>query len=375
MKKILAGMLLICLLIAGCSSLYTATKKHIIRGDSYYQNQSNYRALMEYSKALSEIDSMDDNASGRFVKAALFYHMHLIDAVSLYKNASPNVQSKHSYLGQMIASDPNFDFLKRALKELINVESYPNDYNTEKIEPLLFVEKGLITGDYLLRVTERDQMNEFVVQPDSPVTQDFMVRSLKYAYLEAARSFYLDAWARAIIIFKSDNPPSNINYLMSLCQKRLQDTYSAIIDSIESQAVFGSPQKVKHYKEVLDRIKEFDINLSLSNLSFGKAANITSEKVTLVILSESMNKGETVMDGSFHLQEMRQRMSRAIEEIVEEKKDQSDEYLIDALEALVRVKEFDYGYGDDTLNFINNTLFDIYLNLFRSYAKAQQTSK
>ncbi|MFA5795103.1 MAG: hypothetical protein WC980_08605 [Candidatus Brocadiia bacterium] len=374
MKRILV-IVLVGWLGMGCSSLYTATKEHISRGDEYYQRQSNYRALMEYSKALSEIDSLDDSASGRFVKAALFYHMHLIDAVSLYKNVSPNVQAKHSYLGQMILSDPNIDFLERALKELISVETKPKDYNVEKIEPFLFVEKGLIAGDYLTRVAKQGVMNNTVAHPDSPVPVDFMERSSRYAYLEAARGFYLDAWARVIIVSKSDDPPNNINYLLALCNNRLKNNYSEIIDSLELQPVAGSPQKIEHYKEVLGRINEFSINTSLSSLSFDKTANITLEKVSLAVLNEPLSKGETVLDGAFHLQEMRHQMSRAIEEIVEDKKEQADEYLLNALESLVRTKEFDYGYGDDTLNFLNTTISDIYLNLYRSFVAIKQPVK
>jgi hypothetical protein len=374
MKKII---ILITVLIlaadAGCYSLYTTTKKRIVRGDNYQQRQLSYRALLEYSRALTEVDKMDDDAPGRFLTGALYYHLHLIDAVNMYRNAPDSVKSRHPYLGEQIALKPDMDFLAMACAELVRAENNPRSYNTGKVEPLLVAERGLIAGDYLMQAYARLKTGPALARPEHGIPLDFIDRISRYAYLDVARNFYLEAWATAVIISHQDEPPLNIRFISNLAAQRLRDTYLALVDVFESLPNAQSPRRLQQYKSALSRLEEFDITSKPADLSFDKDSNITSEKVCSVILGEAISKGDVVLDGDWHLQEMRRQMSQAITEMLDEKEQHTDDYLMAALKSLIRARAFSYNPTEETIRFLDEARFDIFLNLYRSFSSSEAT--
>ena len=374
MKKIV---ILIAILIlatdVGCYSLYTTTKKRISRSDDYQQKQLPYRALLELSRALTEVDKMDDDAPGRFMSGALYYHLHLIDVVNLYKNAPDSIKSRHPYLSELIAQKPDINFLEMACAELIRAENNPKSYNTDKVEPYLMIERGLIAGDYLMHKYESAKAGPGLVQPEHGIPMDFIDKISRYAYLNVVRNFYLEAWAMAIITRHRGETPNNIRFMSELATRRLRDTYASLIDVFESLPVSQPLQRLQQYKSVFNRLEEFDMESKPANLSFDKRSNITPEKVCSAILGETVNKSNVVLDGAFHLHEMRRQMSQAITEMVVEKSQRTNDYLLLALKSLIRTRAFGYNTTEETISFIDEARFDIFLNLYRSFTRPETT--
>lgn len=314
--------------LTSCST-YSTARKHIATGGAYSENQRYQKSLIEYSRALENLEYLSDNPQTLLIRAGVYHRLYLLDAVNVYNNSSDSVRQKCPALRRLLEGNKEINFLQKAFDDVLAIETKDAAYEYSKEYRFLLAEKNIIAGDYL-----RWRVNSF----GKSAEQDEFVNTVKhYAYYEVAHSFYLAAVAQAAT--------ADDGFIKKISAERLAESCISILSLLKSfnegQAKnWDTAPRLKYYEAVINGLRNGG-------------------------LPGQFSKTDILFDGSFHLQEARNRFSVAIEKMVGEKPSDGLPDLFETLKSFIRAKELGGKLPPEMTGLVDNALSDVYQNLYR----------
>ena len=363
-KFVLIGLLF----LSGCQTHYQLALKHFKTGEEYYKKDRTGKVLIEYGKVLDVMEQEPNNVSFRFLRAALYHHLHLINAPVLWQSLSEKNRLRSPTIARFFSSaseSPNF--LTLAFDEILKLERDFNGKYPERIDDWLLVERYLIIADFLIQ--KSNETNLFARRDGSgggesggdSIPAAFVANIRQYVFYEVAKNFYLAAWAETVRA-NYENPHSNIGLIASTVQKQLKDIFRLLdvttrtLSYLERNKDFLElfRNKERHYFEVIDRMEQMTLTVPV-NGPFS-ADNPLGEKIAERYL---------LLDDDYHFKEARAKIAGVIEEVVTQKSAGAYQSLLDAFQHLIILSISDWMNEPANQQAVNYIAEDIYVNLYR----------
>ncbi len=355
------------LLTTACSTHYELARKHFDKAQHYYRHKRHSRSIIEYSRSLDKLKFIEHNHYGQLLRAVVFDQLYLIDGTAIWHNSEQSVQVKCRTLGNLInESEPAVDFLDRSFQQVKIVDGELKNLDMAKLESWLLVEKDVIVADFLVRRASQ-KFETVPVELKKRVPETFVDKLRRYTLYKIAKNFYLSAWLRSDRLDpKKKN--ADVAELKKMCRQKLKDVYWSLDTVASSVSYAGRTEDFtwkfkndsRHFKEVRKKIEKY----SLLSEEPG-AKNLPNEELRLKSLDEVIEKNFMVLDPNFQLKEGRSKISSAIEEVLREKKDKAQDYLLLALTHFMLARELQGPRGGPDKQMLNDSLTDTYLQLHR----------
>jgi len=350
--------------LVSCTSPYEAARKSFYKANRSYLKQEPEDALIRYCQSLGRLETgVDKNLSSRLLKAAIYHRLYSIDAKSIYLNSGDRTKEKYASFSELLSTSDNTGFLNSAFNEIISIEKELRNTDIKTLDPFLLIHRDLIVADKLSN--SLDQQNKTITTTNDAPLQDFIKAVNSYGYEEVIKSFYLDAWASALVRYQKDasddEPVQKTNeVLYKLSLSRLKYIYYSLRNTTALLKTPAFQNLNNHYHEVITKMEQISPGPNLSSL-----ATSSPEQAITDLLGETLNKSYLVLDPEFHLSEARNRMNLSIEMIVTGKADKAESHLLNALMSVVCAREFSIDPPAVNTRLIDTTLNDIHLNLYR----------
>ncbi|MBI5779787.1 MAG: hypothetical protein HZA49_10110 [Planctomycetes bacterium] len=363
-KFLIAGIISLLIVLTSCATPYEAARKSFYKANRSYLKQEPEDALIRYCQSLGRLETgADKNLSSRMLKAAIYHRLYSIDAKNIYLNSGDRTKEKYASFSKLLSTSDNAGFLNSAFNEVVSMEKELKNIDAKTIDPFLLIHRDLIVADKLS--SSLDLQNKTITPTSYTPMQDFIKAISSYGYEEVIKTFYLDAWASALVRYQKTSQDEEAaqktnEVLYTLSLSRLKHIYYSLRNTTASVKIPEFQSINSHYHEVITKMEKISPGPNLSSFSVS-----SPEQAMADLLGEIANNNYFILDPEFHLAEARNRMNLSIEMIITGKADKAESHLLNALMSIVCAKEFSINPSPANARLIDTILNDIYLNLSR----------
>ena len=358
-NKYLSIIVLLCLLVS-CTSPFNASLGSFQNGNRFFSENKGEDALIEYCRALKQLEfPVQKDYKGSLLIASIYYSMHLMDAYKIYPNLAGTIKTGYPSVSLLLDVPDKNNLLRLSFKENISVGA---NIDAGSIDPILLIHRDMAIADELS--SRFEITGSAIAAMETSVAADFIKTVYTLCYQEVIKSFYLDAWARALISSKvrptKEGTPMSGKYLLDAANTRLKKIYFSLQEATDYSQTIEFKRLNEYYRVLNYKIN--DISSQFEAISF---IGSSPAGVAYELLGETADTNYLILEYNFHMDEARKKMNSAIEMIVLDKLDKAEAHLIGAVKNIICAREFSIGLSENQRRTTVTFLSDIFLNLYR----------